>query len=115
MQMFASEKEFLETITRHDELVRRCIRGEISFAEFCDLYHEFYAYYALDGHESDEEERELLARHDARIAPHRIITYEILWGMCSDENAELEDYKLAGRFGSAEALRRLKQVQLYST
>jgi hypothetical protein len=65
----------------------------------------------LHGPESDEEERRLLQKHHARIEPHRLIFDEILRQVCSDEDAALESYKQAGRFGSEEALRLLKNVK----
>ncbi|MET1078926.1 MAG: hypothetical protein ABWY06_13010 [Pseudomonas sp.] len=112
MEMFESESSLLDAIAAHDELVRRCVRGDISFDDFCREYNDFYAYYALDGHESDDEERELLLKHDAIIEPHRVIAYDILGRVCSDEDAQLEPYKQAGRFGSIEALRLLGHVRL---
>lgn len=111
MNMFASESELLAILEQHDGLVKRCLRGEMGFWEFCDAYHDFYAYYALDGHESDEAERLLLEKHAARIEPHRAIAYEILGNVCSDEDAGLESYTAAGRFGSKEAMKRLRNVE----
>lgn len=114
MVIFQSEEEFLKALDRHDDLVRQCVAEEIGFAEFCERYNDFYAYYALDGHESDEEESDLFDRYDARIEPHRVIAYDILGKICSDDDAMLESYKSAGRFGSEEALRRLKNVAFSS-
>ena len=112
MVMFESEADLLEMIAQHDMLVRQCVAGELSFMEFCEKYNSFYAFFALDGHESDEEERSLLEKHDRLIEPHRVIAYEILGQVCSDEDAELETYKKAGRFSSAEALKRLANVRV---
>lgn len=112
MVMFQSEADLLKTIDEHDDLVRQCIRGDLGFWEFCDKYNDFYAYYALDGHESDEEEQQLLDKYDSRIEPHRVIAYDILGHVCSDTDAKLESYKQAGRFSSDEALKRLKNVVL---
>lgn len=109
--MFESESDLLKTITEYDALVRKCITGVIGFGEFCEKYNNFYSYYALDGHESDKEERLLLEKYDCRIEPHRVIAYEILGQVCSDEDAGLESYKLAGRFNSNEALLRLKSIK----
>jgi len=111
MNIFKSEEELLKTIMHHDDLVQKCISGEVDFSEFCEQYNNFHSYYALDGHESDEEEQALLEKHENRIEPHRVIAYEILGQVCSDEDAERETYKQAGRFGSAEAIRRLKNVE----
>ena len=111
MNMFKSEEDLLKTIERHDSLVEKCKSGEIGFLEFCEKYNNFYSYYALDGHESDEGEQSLFQKHEKRIEPHRVIAYEILGQVCSDEDAEREIYIQAGRFGSAEAIRRLKSVK----
>lgn len=112
MVIFESESDLLLAITRHDAIVRKCIDGEMRFEEFCDEYNDFYAYYALDGHESDEEERLLLDKHRDRIAPHRVIACEILGRVCSDSDAQLASYKQAGRFGSAEAILRMKNINI---
>ncbi|MCX9158593.1 hypothetical protein OPU71_20970 [Niveibacterium sp. 24ML] len=110
--MFESEADLLETIAQHDALVRQCVAGKLSFFEFCEKYNNFYAYWALDGHESDEEERALLEKHDNLIEPHRVIAYEILEKLCSDEDAKLGSYINAGRFGSLEATKRLANVRV---
>jgi hypothetical protein len=112
MLMFESEAHLLETLNMHDELVRECVGGQLSFDAFCEKYHDFYAFYALDGHESDEEERAFLEKHEARIEPHRIIAEDILGFVCSDEDAEREIYQRAGRFGSIEAVERMRQIKL---
>ena len=112
MVIFQSEAELLARIAEHDELVCRCVRGDLSFDQFCDRYQDFYASYALDGHESDEEERELLEKHSSRIEPHRVIAFEILGRVCSDSDATLEIYQRAGRFGSVEALEKLRRIAL---
>jgi hypothetical protein len=108
--MFTSEQHLLEVIATHDSLLREVAAGRMNFHQFYDAYNVFYAFYALDGHESDEDERALLDRHHALIEPHRVVAEEILSLVCADNDAELETYKQAGRIGSAEAVRRIKQV-----
>lgn len=110
MVIFESEADLVAKLNEHDELVRRCASGELTFDEFCDRYSNFYAFYALDGHESDAEERALLEKHEVRIEPHRVIAFEILGKLCSDRDAVLESYRMAGRFGSTEAVERLRRV-----
>jgi hypothetical protein len=112
MSMFVSEKDLLNALDRHDELVRQCVAGILTFDVFCERYNDFYAFYALDGHESDSAERDLFEKHEPRIRPHEFIAYEVLGRVCSDADAELESYRLAGRFSSREAIRMLSQVQL---
>jgi hypothetical protein len=110
-RIFGSEEELLSTLDQYDRLVRDCAAGRISFQEFIDRYDTFYMTYALDGHESDPEEKELLVVHKDRIAPHRKIWERIIGGgLCADEDARKESYIQAGRFGSDEGLRRLKEI-----
>ena len=111
MVMFESEQNLLATLDRYDDLVRQCVAGQLTFDEFCSRYNDFYAFYALDGHESDAEERGLLKKHEMRIQPHEFIALEILGRVCSARDAELESYKLVGRFGPAEAIERLSRIQ----
>lgn len=110
MIIFESEAHLIDSLGHHDDLIRQCVQGHLSFDDFCSEYHDYYAFYALDGHESDEEERKLLEKHEKRIEPHRIVAEEILAGVCSDADAQLEIYQRAGRFGSAEAVRRLREL-----
>ena len=110
MMMFESESQLLVEMDRHDEWVRQCANGKISFDEFCDLYKDFYSCYALDGHESDEEERLMLAKHAARILPHQMIADDILSKVCSADDATKTIYQEAGRFGPQEAVIKLKEI-----
>jgi len=110
MIMFKSEQELLDSIAKHDALVRKCVTGELDFWSFCEAYSDFYAFYALDGHESDEEEIALFEKYDNLIEPHRIIAYDILGLVCSDADAQLDSFRQAGRFGSNHALSLLKNV-----
>ena len=109
--MFESESDLLTTLERHDRLVFDCAAERISFLEFLEKYDTFYMTFALDGHESDPEERDLFATHEKRIAPHREIWERIIGGgLCSDEDAQKDSYIQANRFGSDEGLRRLKEI-----
>jgi len=108
--IFKSETELSELIDKHDELVRRCVAGELDFWDFYRNYNSFYLSYALDGHESDREEQVLLKRHEDRIKLHRDIKDEIDFRICSDEDAVLDSYKQAGFFGSVAAISRLREI-----
>ena len=111
MPMFRSEFDLLKTIDAHDALVHQCVNGQLEFESFCKMYNDFYNAFALDGHESNEDERFLLQKHKIRIEPHRIIAHEILSRLCADEDALKESYRQAGRICSTEALKRLKHVK----
>lgn len=51
-----AEDELLRDLDLHDQLVARCARGELSWAEFERAYDNLYPRYPLDGHESDAQE-----------------------------------------------------------
>lgn len=44
MTMFESEEELLLALDPHDDLVRQCVAGNLSFKEFCVRYKDFYAF-----------------------------------------------------------------------
>jgi hypothetical protein len=110
MVIFESENELIEYLDKHDDLVRKCANGLLPFWDFVEEYRNFYWYCALDGHESDEEERQLLERYELRILPHRIVAEKILSGVCSDEDAKKPIYTKTGRFGSDTAVIRIRKV-----
>ncbi|MGB7210311.1 MAG: hypothetical protein WBD27_16775 [Pyrinomonadaceae bacterium] len=108
--IFKSEEEFLRVVDKHDQLIQQCAQGIITFKDFLQKYDGFYGYYALDGHESDEDERSMFQRYEGRIRPHEEIAQEIFQFLCSDEDAARDIYIKAGRFGSSEGLRRLRII-----
>ena len=76
----------------------------------CERYNNHLSNYALDGHESDEEENALLYRYEDRIDLHRLIAFDVLGQVCSGEDAVKEIYVQAGRIGSAVALDRVASL-----
>jgi hypothetical protein len=103
------ETELLSTLDEHDQMVRDCAAGQLSFQDFLGKYDNFYLVYALDGHESETNEQKLFQKYENRIAPHREVS-EMLEYLCSDIDAVKDVYIQANRFGSEEAVRRLKQI-----
>jgi hypothetical protein len=110
MAIFESEDDLLRELHKHDDLVEKCVQGQLGFWDFCGQYNNFYAYYALDGHESDEEEIVLLEKYADRIELHRVVAWDILGKVCSDDDAKRDVYQQVSRFGSAEALTRLRML-----
>ena len=110
MPAFPSELELIAALDRSDELVRLCASGQLSFSEFCGNYDNFFWSYALDGHEAGPAGLAVLAKYAKRIAPHRAVAEDILAKVCSDADAATEAYSSSGRFGSAQAVVRLKLV-----
>lgn len=107
--LFASEAELLAVLDRADALIAACIDGTLDFPPFHSQLGLLYSYQALDGHESDEAERGMLARHGARIAWIECVLQEVE-GVCPDEGAMDEANVKAGRFGTGEALRRIRAL-----
>ena len=110
MASYPSETDLVAALNRADQLVRLCAKDELSFDDFCAEYDNFYWSHALDGHESDQSGLAILAMYAARIAPHQSVAETILAKVSSDADATQESYRLAGRFGSVEAVARLKLV-----
>ena len=108
MVPYPLESDLVAELDRCDELVRLCASGQLSFEDFCTGYDSFYWSYALDGHESDAVGLAILAKYADRIAPHQAVAEAVLSRVCSDLDAAKESYHSAGRFGSIEAVARLK-------
>jgi hypothetical protein len=102
-----TETELLRLLDTHDSLVRQCITGRISLDEFLRKYNNFPFAYALDGHESDPDEKAMLRRYARRIDFHFGVMRS-LSGLCSEEEAQNPLYIKAGRFPPAIALQHLK-------
>jgi hypothetical protein len=102
-----TETELRRLLDDHDALVQRCVSGRLSLDEFLRQYDNFPFAYALDGHESDQDEKDMLRRHAKRIGFH-LGVMKSLSGLCSEEEAKNPLYIKAGRFPPSVALQRLK-------
>ncbi len=109
MVIFTSESEVREVLDKADALIAAGAVGSFDFRSFHAQLGHLHGYYALDGHESDEEEVAILDRYRARIQWIERVLEEIS-GICADEDATKEAYIRAGRFGTDEALRRLRAL-----
>lgn len=110
MNFIKSEADFIKLLNHFDNILNSCAQEKIGFAQFLCDYDNFYCKYALDGHESDQVELDILAKYSHRIKPHQLIFENVLSGLCSDDDSEKESYKQAGRFGSKIALEKLKEI-----
>lgn len=110
MDSYPAEKDLLGALDRCDHLIHACASGRLSFADFQAEYNDFYWSFALDGHESDQAGQAVLAKYASRIALHQTVAEAILAKVCSDTDAAQESYRAAGRFGSTDAVTRLKLV-----
>ena len=113
MTIFESESDLLRVLSEIEMQLELAAQSDRStFREHYFKAGHLHGYYAIDGHESDIEERELLNKHADRIA--RIEkALDSAGGLCAEEDAEKEIYQKSGRYGADEAARRL-QTSLYN-
>jgi hypothetical protein len=109
MTIRESENYLLSVLDQAEALIDACARGEIKVNTLYSELWDLYGPNALDGHESDEEERKLLERHAPRVQWIWRVLDE-LSGLCAEEDAGKEFYIRAGRYGEAEGLRRLRAL-----
>ena len=67
MPIFSSESELLELLEGLERQARAFAAGDIPYMMAFDEICRAFNCYALDGHESDEEELAILEKHSARI------------------------------------------------
>ena len=103
-----TEADLLKLCDDHDAMVLSCLANELSLEEFLERYDNFPLAYALDGHEANAAERDILGRHSDRVKFHSGVL-ETLSQLCSEEDARKPEYRRAGRFGPIEGLDRLRQ------
>jgi hypothetical protein len=106
------EIELLAALDRYDALVARCARGEISLEEFVLAYDNFFARWALDGHESGPADIQVLQRHSGRIRLHREVWEEVLCRLTTEELARAPASRAAGFMGPQAAFERLCRLAL---
>jgi hypothetical protein len=109
MVIFRDEKDLVMTLENNIALVKRTINGEIDQAHFIEEHTGFYYAYALDGHESDEEEKLLFEKYYKEIDFFKDVQETILNNICSDEESTKEIYIVNGRINVKEAINRLKE------
>ena len=112
MKSHMTETELLAALGVHDELLRLCVSGSISFSDFVKKYNIFYWSYALDGHESEANSLALLLKYADRIAVHKAVAEEVLGKLCIDAESIMESYQRAGRIGSVAALARISKLAM---
>ena len=91
------------------ELVKKLINGEMDIDSFITNYNNFYYYNALDGHEADSLDRELIKKYKKYINFHKDIQKNIIDKLyLGKSNYEL--YIKAGRILPDQALELINRV-----
>lgn len=102
-------------------LVLRLLRGEISFREFVSDYGSFYHEAALDGHEADDAQKQVLQELGETVEFHGKIQTEVVDAVYFEGNgqdigayrltpdqAEAHFVKLCHEYDAEGILRKLK-------
>jgi len=112
MTIFNSESELLDVLGQIE--AKLASASTCSTDQFSKHYNEagaLFAFYALDGHESDDEEFALLEKQAKRIKNIEL-ALQSASNVCAEEDALKESYIQAGRYGPNEAIKRLSQALL---
>ena len=105
-----NESDLIEITKTLDQLVVKCISGEMPFDAFLKEYGYPIGEYALDGHESNEEEKILLRKFANSLKLHMEIAECVLNKLCTTEQAQEQAYIQAGRIGPNQGFLLLKEV-----
>ena len=105
----------LKSLVEASTLVMKASNEEISFSNFMKAYDNFYYVYALDGHEANDLEKEILEDFSKEIEFHRKIQEEVLNLIYDESVGAKEQYLAAGRIGNEEASKRLNEVCVKSS
>lgn len=108
MIMLENENELLKLIDQKKGLLKKVVNDQMPIDLFYKEYNWFYGTYVLDGHESDDEERELLLKYDSEIELFRRVEEEIFNRICSDEDSKRQIYIQHGRISAEKAIEVLK-------
>lgn len=109
MIMFQNEEELLNIIQDKLNLIHEVVDGSISIDEFFEKYASFYFYYALDGHEFDDEEKLLFIKYSDKIHLFYTIETDIFSNICTDEDSIKEIYIKNNRYSRKDAIKKLKE------
>jgi len=105
-----TENLLMEILTEGTRLVRDAAAALLPIREFIERYNNFYYYNALDGHEEDEEGKELLARFANAVSLHQEVQEDIVDKIYLGEPSRIDEFKAAGRIDPQEALERLGEA-----
>lgn len=110
MVIFKSDANWIDPTGHQDDLIRQCMHHRMDIADICNKYRQLYSFHAIDGHDTDEEERTLLEKYEGQIQPHPIVAENFLAGVCSDADAQLDICQCADCLGLTEAVGRLRDL-----
>lgn len=110
MPVFASEAHLLSVLSMHDDLVLRCVRGEIDFRAFEQQYDHFLWRCRLEEMTLDSAERSLFERHGDRLRLHKGISEEVFPAPEGQDRGAAYGPARGATVSSAGALQRLRAI-----
>ncbi len=105
--MMREKEELRESLRQGTSLVAEVVQGRISIAEFVVRYDNFFYYEALDGHEADAQEHQLLDEYREIISLHEQVQTSVVDLIYLDNDGRREEFLAAGRIDPETAARRL--------
>lgn len=102
-------KYLLESLRLATLLVYKTSIGDIELLQFIDEYNNHYYSEALDGHEANEDQRQILAQFESVINFQRRIQFEVVDKLYLGEMESIELARI-GRLGESEAIQKLKDL-----
>ena len=102
-------KYLLESLRLATLLVYKTSIGDIEFLQFIDEYNNDYYSEALDGHEANEDQLQILAQFESVINFQRRIQFEVVDKLYLGDMDSIELARI-GRVNEDEALQKLRSL-----
>ena len=102
--------ELVNALEKATLLVNRLANREISIEQFVSEYGNFFYYEALDGHEADEQRKQLLNEFSDVITFHENIQASVVDLVFLGSSEQKQQYLDAGRIDSGNAEQRVQHL-----
>ena len=103
-------REIIKTLFKATLLISRAVHKEISITEFSKVYDSFFYYEALDGHEADETQKEVLREFKDAIDLHEQVQTTVVDLLYTGNAEKRQLYLDTGRIDEEQAKRRLQAL-----
>ncbi len=91
-------------------LIVKILKRECTLEEFLNEYGNFYYYEALDGHEADDEQQQVLDEFREIIEFHGKVQMEVVDLVYLDDSEHAKQYINTGRITADQARERLEEL-----
>ena len=107
-----NENDFKRILYDGTFLVNKVVSDEIDIKSFVKEYNNFYYYNALDGHEADENLKQLFKKYSDVIELHEQIQTNVVNLVYLKDDGNLQEYLDAGRISVDQALDTIKRITI---